>query len=248
MRFAVLSDIHGNLPALTAVLADVKRRGITQWINLGDILSGPLWPRETAELLMTLAVVTIRGNHERQLLACAAQPGNPSDQYAFESLDTRHLTWLRNLPATCWLAPDVYLCHGQPTDDLNYLLEDVEHGMTVVPPNETLMERISGVKASLVLCGHSHLPRIVQLTNDMLLVNPGSVGLQAYDDDAIAPHLVQNHSPHARYAICERQDEHWLISQCAIPYDWDAAARQAEHNGRPDWAYSLRTGRATFPS
>ena len=54
MRIAVLSDIHGNLPALQAVLSDMARRGVDQVINCGDILSGPLWPRETGDELMAL--------------------------------------------------------------------------------------------------------------------------------------------------------------------------------------------------
>ena len=69
MKFAVISDIHGNLLALQAVLADIARQGIEQTVNLGDILSGPLQPAETADLLMAQDFPTIRGNHERQVLA-----------------------------------------------------------------------------------------------------------------------------------------------------------------------------------
>ncbi|MBB5020118.1 putative phosphodiesterase [Chitinivorax tropicus] len=248
MRFAVLSDIHGNLPALEAVLADLPRHDITQWVNLGDILSGPLWPAETAARLMSENAVTIRGNHERQLLACAERPGQPSDQYAFDRLSAHQLAWLQSLPSEHWLAPDVLMVHGMPGDDLNYLLEDVAHGGTLVPPEATLEARLGNHAASLVLCGHSHLPRAVWLSRGILLVNPGSVGLQGYDDDAGGPHLVQNYSPHARYAICEQQGGHWHVQQLMVPYDWDAAARQAERNGRPDWAYALRTGRARLPA
>lgn len=95
-RFAVLSDIHGNLPALQAVLADMHDRGVRHAVNLGDILSGPLWPAETADLLMGLNLPTIAGNHERQLLACQNKPGGPSDQYAFEQTSPLQRAW-----ATC---------------------------------------------------------------------------------------------------------------------------------------------------
>jgi len=67
-RIAILSDIHGNLPALEAVVADAETRGCTQFLNLGDILSGPLWPAETADWLMPRGWPTIAGNHERQVL------------------------------------------------------------------------------------------------------------------------------------------------------------------------------------
>ena len=65
LRIAAISDIHGNLPALEAVLADIARRGADLVVNCGDILSGPLWPAETAERLMALNLPTIAGNHER---------------------------------------------------------------------------------------------------------------------------------------------------------------------------------------
>ena len=77
MKIAVISDVHGNLLALQAVLADIARQGVDQTVNLGDLLSGPLQPFETAELLMAEALLTIRGNHERQLLA-RLEPGPSS--------------------------------------------------------------------------------------------------------------------------------------------------------------------------
>ena len=78
MKLAVISDIHGNLTALEAVLADIATQGVDQTVNLGDILSGPLQPAETADLLMARNFTTIRGNHERQVLALIDQ-GQPFD-------------------------------------------------------------------------------------------------------------------------------------------------------------------------
>ena len=72
MTIAILSDIHGNIAALDAVLADIAARGVTRIVNLGDILSGPLFPGETADRLMAMNLPTIAGNHERQLLTGAA--------------------------------------------------------------------------------------------------------------------------------------------------------------------------------
>jgi predicted phosphodiesterase len=65
MRIAVIADIHGNLPALEAVLADIRRRDIDRTMNLGDCVSGPLWPREVCDLLMDRDDLIIRGNHDR---------------------------------------------------------------------------------------------------------------------------------------------------------------------------------------
>ena len=65
MRIAVIADIHGNLPALEAVLADIRHRKADRVINLGDCVSGPLWPSEVVDLLMARDDLTIRGNHDR---------------------------------------------------------------------------------------------------------------------------------------------------------------------------------------
>ena len=117
---AVLSDIHGNLPALEAVLADVARHAVDATINLGDIASGPLWPRATVARLMALDLPTIAGNHERQVLAGGAL--GASDAFAAAALDDAQRAWLRALPATLRLG-DVHLCHGTPDDDLTMWLE-----------------------------------------------------------------------------------------------------------------------------
>ena len=115
MRLAVISDIHGNLQALEAVLARVRALGdIDRLIVAGDLLSGPIEPSETADLLMSLQAATIRGNHERQLLACAETLGGESDQFAFEHTTAAQQAWLATLPPTLELAADVLLCHGTP--------------------------------------------------------------------------------------------------------------------------------------
>lgn len=240
-RFAVLSDIHGNLPALEAVLADMHHRGVRHAVNLGDILSGPLWPAETADLLMGLHLPTIAGNHERQLLACQQQPGGPSDQYAYEQTSALQRAWLASLPASLSLG-DVLLTHGAPGNDLQYLLEDIAAGHVVPASLRTVQQRLGACAASLVLCGHTHMPRVLQLPAGPLVVNPGSVGLPAYEDDDGGYHRVQTGSPHASYAVLTRQGQGWQVDLLRVMYDWALAARQAEANGRADWAYCLRHG------
>jgi predicted phosphodiesterase len=246
VRLAVISDIHGNLPALTAVLDEIARHKVDAIVNLGDILSGPLWPRETAALLMAQNFPTISGNHERQLLDCARTPGGASDQYAYENTTPEQQHWLAALPGTLQLAPQVYLCHGRPGSDVEYLCETVDasaaDGIRMATHAE-LASRLAGVNAELVLCGHSHQPRAIQLEDGRLVVNPGSVGIPAYDDDHGGFHKVENGSPHARYCICTHADAGWSVTQCAVAYDWHAAIAQARRNGREDVALWL-TGRA----
>ena len=125
MRLAVVSDIHGNLPALEAVLAEVRGEHVDRVVNLGDIVSGPLWPRETAALLPAMSWSTIRGNHERQLLALPADRMGPADAFARARLAEEDLHWLAALPATLDLGDGVWCCHGTPASDLQYFLETV---------------------------------------------------------------------------------------------------------------------------
>jgi putative phosphoesterase len=243
MRIAVMSDIHGNLWALDAVLADIARRNVDMTVNLGDILSGPLLPAETAERLMPLALPTIRGNHERQVLEHEPARMGASDRWAHEHIAPAHRDWIACHPVSLRLLDDVLLVHGTPGSDLVYWMESVDPAGQRQATYAEVLARAGDAQASLILCGHTHVPRTVQLDDGRLLVNPGSVGLQAYGDDLPYPHKAENGSPHARYAIVERTGGGWLLEQYAVAYDWHAAAEVAQRHGRPDWAFALRTGR-----
>ncbi|MDN0075970.1 metallophosphoesterase family protein [Crenobacter sp. SG2303] len=242
-RFAVLSDIHGNLWALDAVLADVAAQGITDIVNLGDILSGPLKPRETAERLMPLQLPTIRGNHERQLLACADEPGGAADQFAYEAITPEQRAWLAGLPVGLMLG-DVQLSHGIPGDDMTYLLDEIVAERLVLTHPDRVETRLGGrdPHATLLLCGHSHQPRALVLDDGLLIVNPGSVGLPAYDDENGGFHRSETGCPHASYAVCERGTHGWNVALHRVAYDWHAAAKCALANDSADWASWLASG------
>jgi predicted phosphodiesterase len=243
MRIAAISDIHGNLPALEAVLDDIGRRGADLVVQLGDALSGPLWPRETAELLRSRALPCVRGNHDRALLADPAGMG-PADAHARRALDDAHLDWLRGWPMTLEAAPDVLLFHATPADDDTYLLEDPSTGYAQLRPVATVQAMLDGIDARLMLCGHTHVPRVLRLPDGRSVVNAGSVGLPAYTDDTGGFHRHENGSPHARYALVDLLPSGMQAAIVAVDYDWDAASRQAARNGRTDWASWLASGRA----
>ena len=243
MRIAVLADIHGNLRALEAVQWDLRRHAPDLTVNLGDHLSGPLQAAETAEALMATNYLHIRGNHDRQLLDRPVEKMGPSDRAASLQLQQPHRDWLANLTATMDMDPSIHLCHGSPTDDLQYLLEDVQADSVVLSSAETIRERLGHVAATLVLCGHTHIPRAVR-TGEILIVNPGSVGLQAYDDTAPHLHYMETGSPHARYALLDLENDAWRATFITLEYDWGAASREAARHDRPDWAHALATGYA----
>ena len=100
MRIAVVSDVHGNLLALDAVLADIKTRAVDLTVNLGDLLSGALQPRETADRLMELDLPTISGNHERQVLTLPRARMGRCDRLAFDTITEPQREWLSTLPQT----------------------------------------------------------------------------------------------------------------------------------------------------
>lgn len=244
MRIAIVSDIHGNLPALEAVAADMQKRGIRTAINLGDSLSGPLLPKETARFLRAQEWTHLAGNHERQVMNAkhAAHPGR-DDLFTYGRLDAEDFAWIAGLTATMEYDSDIYLCHASPRSDLEYLLETVdENGMRAATQAE-IEERLDGQSAPVVLCGHSHVPRIVRTDKGQLLINPGSVGRPAFDGDLPFYHRVENGTPDARYAVLERAFGEWQTELIAVPYDHSAMSQLAAERGFDDWARELATGR-----
>lgn len=243
MRIAAISDIHGNLPALEAVLDDIARRGADLVVQLGDALSGPLWPKETAQLLRALALPCVRGNHDRALAGDPATLG-AADRFARERLDEAQIEWLRAWPSKLRLDGDVLLFHATPADDDTYLLEDPATGYAQLRPLSAILALLGDTRARLMLCGHTHVPRVLALPDGSTVVNAGSVGLPAYVDDTGGFHRHENGSPHARYALVDLQADRVDAAVVAVAYDWDLAARRAAAGGRADWAAWLASGRA----
>jgi predicted phosphodiesterase len=237
-RFAVIADVHGNRWALTAVLEDIARRGIREIVNAGDHLFGPLDPAGTAVILIRLDFPSVAGNQDRELI---------DGSFVETRLNAGHREWLASLPMRLELPDGILLFHGTPGHDDVYLLESVlSDGAVSLATDDEISARLGEVPHKLLLCGHTHIPRTVE-SGGRMIVNPGSVGLQAYADGLPVPHVMETGSPQARYAVVERSETGWRVEHVAIDYDVESAAQAAEHNGRPDWAFRLRTGRAIQP-
>jgi putative phosphoesterase len=244
---AVISDIHGNRWALEAILEDINRRGINKVVNLGDSVYGPLDPAGTARILLQMDLPTIRGNEDRLMVEAGSEhDDSPTLRYVRNSLAPDHIQWLKSLKPTAIAYDSFALCHGSPERDDEYLLEEVTESHVSVRTPTDLLAKVRSLEQPALLCGHSHLPRAVQLPNGKLVVNPGSVGLPAFTDDFPFPHAMQTGTPHARYSIVSGAQAQWRVENVAVPYDWDSAATTAQANGRPDWAEWLRTGRAAI--
>ncbi|GES46513.1 DNA methylase [Rhizobium dioscoreae] len=243
MRFAAIADIHGNHLALEVVLADIRRQGINDIVNLGDCFSGPLTAGRTADLLLELNAPTVRGNHDRYLIEQAPETMHVSDRAAHSELTERHLEWLRTLPVSVVHLDEVYLCHATPAEDNVYWLESVSpEGHVYLKPLEEVEALAAGIDFPLILCGHSHIPRAVRLSDGRLIVNPGSVGCPAYDDDLPYYHKVEAGHPFASYAILEKIGDTWLPVFRQVAYDHMAMATLAAQNGREEWASGLAIG------
>jgi len=244
VRIVVLADIHGNLPALEAVLADAAAKGGADlFVDLGDSISGPLWPLETLDRLDDLNAISVRGNHERRIAFWERERLNPSDRFTVDRVPRERLDRLGARPVTAIVAPGVLACHGTPTDDMTYLIERIENRRLIRDDVEAISERIgrAGEGKRVVTAGHSHRPDLVRLSNGTLVLNPGSVGCPAFSDD-VPPHGHETGTPHARYAFLTLRPDGIDVDLRAVAYDHKTAAARAETEGRPDWAYPLRTG------
>jgi len=212
---ALLYDIHGNLAALEAVLADAETAGATSYLLGGDYAAFGPWPRETAELLESVpAVARIRGNAERWL---REEPEVPADAQslvntaltaASESLGHALVARLYELPERAEL-DGILVCHGSP-------LADIESFAPEAQPDEERM--LAGEAQRTILFGHSHQQFERPGPNGTLLVNPGSVGAPLDGDTRAA------------WAIYENGE----IGFRRTAYDVERAAAQMRSFG--DWA------------
>jgi len=245
MKIAVLSDIHSNVFALDAVIKDVKKHSVDLKANLGDILYGPIAPKSTFELLMEHDFITISGNQDRQIYESTEEEieSNPTMQFILDDLGSKPLEWMKSLPFDKQVNEDVYFCHGTPKNDLIYLLEDVSSGHALLRSDSEIINLLGGQKSKLVCCGHTHMARSVYLSNGQFIVNPGSVGLQAYTDEEPVVHSMENFTHHASYSIVEKIDAQWVVQNIKVPYDYQRAVNESKKRERSDWVHFLSTGR-----
>ncbi|SDT50742.1 phosphoesterase, MJ0936 family [Mucilaginibacter mallensis] len=239
-QYAIISDIHGNSNALQAVLQDIKSRNIDIIINLGDFFFGALEPAETAKILQDIPMICISGNTDREIVENKDKEGMPRVR---AELSAETINWLKDLPKTTTVDDLIFVCHGTPESDDEYLLEKVtQHGVFVYN-DEDLIEKTKHIKEKVILCGHSHVNRVIYLSNGKLIVNPGSVGLPAYLGNAEYRFAMESMTPHAKYAIIQADGDDINVEQINYTYDWNAAAQRARNNGNDKVAEFLLHGR-----
>ena len=170
MRVAALSDIHGNLPALEAVLDEVEREGVDAIVVAGDSVSGP-WPSEVFDLLAAVGARMVRGNADR--LEDVMRHDSHLGAWTADHLGVARLATVAEWPLTLELDVDglgtVLVCHATPGSD--------EPIYTRITPEHELVALLGPVAAQVLICGHTHMQYDRRLTSGLRVVNAGSVGL-----------------------------------------------------------------------
>ena len=244
VRLAVLGDVHGNVTALEAALADIKRRKADRILVTGDlVLNGPR-PAETVtrvQELEAIGALVIQGNTDIAVADgdfAAAFPWmedvplaqRAAAEWAREQLSESQLDFLRRLPAERRLWVDdtlVLVCHGSPGSQTSGLALDLDPAVTV--------ERVTRTDARVVCCGHTHVADIRELGRK-LIVNPGSCGY-AFDGE-----------PTANWAVLTIDSETDSPSAEVHRPDYDAqkASEEVSERGLPGDVYraaTIRSGR-----
>jgi putative phosphoesterase len=217
MRVAALYDIHGNLHALEAVLADLEEARPDIVLVGGDVVLGP-FPRETLEHLDRLGdrAVFIRGNTDRMLVEPPVEAAGPSpwperQAWVREQLSEEQLARFAGLSDTCVLGVDalgdVLFCHGSPRSD--------EEIVTRATPPERLSDILAGVEQRVVVCGHTHV-QFDRVLGGVRIVNAGSVGMP-YEDE-----------PGAYWALFGPD-----VDLRRMPYDFERAASAVRSTAFP---------------
>jgi len=236
-RIAIFSDIHANLAALEAVLADMDARGLNERYCLGDLVGYATFPNEVVATIQALNIPCVMGNYDQGV-------GNDSDDCGCayktpeaKTLGNRSIAWT-NAHTTAEskaflrrLLPDVRLqmgdlrvalVHGSPRKINEYLFED--------RPDSGLERLLDLAGADVLVCGHTHVPYHKILASGRHVVNDGSVG-KPKDGD-----------PRACYAVLEATGRDLAVTFVRVAYDVERTARAIEASELPhEFAGMLRT-------
>ncbi len=237
VRLAIISDIHGNLPALEAVLADIATRQITEIYHLGDLVGYNPFPNETVALIAARGIPGITGNYDQAVLAQTADPigellnakitplGREIYAWTVREVNGQSREFLAAQPRHLSLARGSWrllLTHGSPRHIKDYVRPSW--------PDAMVADLLAEIAEDILLAGHTHIPHVRQI-NGKWLINPGSVG------------FPKDGNPLAAYAILELGRD-LQVSIRRVAYDLERTVREIEARGLPAKAGDdLRAGR-----
>lgn len=234
----IFGDIHGNLPALEAVLADMQANNLSPDYCLGDLVGYGTFPNEVIEIIRERNIPTIMGNYDLGVGNSSDDCGCAYTSKIAEALGKRSIAWtnqnttsdnklfLQQLAAQIPLQLDglrVLLVHGSPRKINEYLFED--------RPDATMERLLDLAEADVLVCGHTHIPYHKILPSGRHVVNAGSVG------------KPKDGNPQACYVVIEVLNNKLSVTFKRVPYDVERAAKAIEASGMPhEYAHMLRTG------
>jgi predicted phosphodiesterase len=234
----IFGDIHGNLPALEAVLADMEARGLSPDYCLGDLVGYGTFPNEVITIIREHNIATLMGNYDLGVGNSSDDCGCAYTSKEAELLGKRSIAWtnehttpgnklyLRQLTNQIPLQLEglrVRLVHGSPRKINEYLYEE--------RPDATLERLLDIAEADVLVCGHTHIPYHRILPSGRHVVNAGSVG------------KPKDGNPQACYMILKAVDNNFSVTFKRAPYDIERAAQAIEASDMPhEYAEMLRIG------
>jgi putative phosphoesterase len=246
----VISDIHGNLPALEAVVAELEREQVDELLCLGDVALGPQ-PSETLGRVRALGCQVVMGNWDAWVLdGFPEMQGEPWRRFLEQGkwwarkLSSEDRAYIGTFQQRVELHVDgaaVLGFHGSPSSFDDMIL--------ATTPQEQLLRLLGGCEQPLLLCGHTHV-QLLRVVEGRLLVNPGSVGLPFRGVPLGEPQLI---SPWAEYALVRIDDGRLSVDLRRTRYDVEGMLRRTIESGAPYGAWWAETwavdeGRAPLSS
>ena len=233
-KIAIISDIHGNLPALEATLAAISGEGIERIVCLGDVATLGPQPREVIARLRALGCPVVMGNTDAIVLAPQPDAGaladvpasnEDFDRWCAAQLTPDDLAYLRTFQPTISLALDdagTLLCyHGSP--------RSYDERITAETPDDALHEMLAATPAQMYVGGHTH-QQMLRRHRDALVLNPGAVG---FVKDAIPPAALIRNPSWAEYAVIGSDGSQLDVSLRRVPFDLDALFAAMDATGIP---------------
>lgn len=178
MKFGIISDIHGNIDALDAVITSARQNNVNTFFCAGDFVGYYYDPDLVLDKLKDFSLFCVRGNHEDMLFECMRKPSSIAKygskygsglEIALQKLKTEHFEFLKNLPKTLEINiqnKKILLCHGSPWDTDQYIYPDASY---------EIFEKCFAYDFDYLIMGHTHYPMIKE-QNGKKIINPGSVG------------------------------------------------------------------------
>ena len=210
MRCAIIADIHSNRDALRAVLKSIEHAGVELILNVGDTFGYYAWPMEVYDLLQTLTVRTVLGNHDRMVLdgTCPSPVPFywPAIAHNRAALTPAAWAWLRSLPQEINFNSEnaaMRVVHGTPDDPLEGRLypDRPRADLPWLPKH-----------GEVLVLGHTHYPMIVKTALGGLLINPGSVG------------QPRDGNPQPCWVLLDTR--RFTASLIRVKYDWESTVRE----------------------